>query len=80
MATYKYPQYVIQNNSTEFDAEYLPGQTPPHSGIYKCMGCGHEVVAEQNRSFPPQNHRQHTPQQGTIRWKLLVYANHEAIL
>jgi hypothetical protein len=51
---------------------------PPHSGIYKCTGCGHEIVAEQDRQFPPQNHHQHPVSQGKIRWKLIVFADHES--
>jgi hypothetical protein len=78
MATYKVDKYVTQNNSTAFDHDYQPGQQPPHSGIYKCMGCGHEIVAEEARSFPPQNHHQHTQQQGRIRWRLIVYAEHDS--
>lgn len=81
MATYQQAQYVTkQVNNAEFDKIYEPGQIPPHSGIYKCQGCGHEIVAEQERSFPTQNHRQHTPAQGKIRWRLLVYAQHQATL
>ncbi|SRR6266567_962852 len=54
-----------------------PGQTPPNSGIYRCMGCGREIVAEKDRSFPPQNHHQHkSPAQGHVRWRLIVFADH----
>jgi hypothetical protein len=34
-------------------------------------------VAEQSRQFPPQNHHQHNGSQGQIRWRLIVYADHE---
>jgi hypothetical protein len=27
--------------------------------------------------LPPQNHHQHTQQQGAIRWRLAVIADHE---
>jgi hypothetical protein len=80
MALYKDTARVLHSNDAAFDPVYAPGTQPPHSGIYKCMGCGHEVVAEEGRSFPPQNHRQHTPAQGHIRWRLLVYADHMATL
>ncbi|PWV22291.1 protein L, partial [Cronobacter sakazakii] len=26
------------------------------------------------KTIPPQNHHQHTPAQGNIRWQLFVYA------
>jgi len=32
--------------SQEFDKEYRPGETPIHTGIYRCRGCGSEIVAE----------------------------------
>jgi hypothetical protein len=77
MATYKYVQYLTQVDYQAFDAIHHPGGAPPFSGIYRCMGCGREIVAEQARQLPPQNHHQHTLQQGTIRWRLVVYADHQ---
>jgi hypothetical protein len=76
MATYKYPQFLAQVNHDAFDTLHLPGQVPPFSGIYRCQGCGREVVAEQARQLPPQNHHQHSPQQGMVRWRLITYADH----
>ena len=76
MATYKYPGNLAQVDHQAFDVLYAPGQAPPFSGIYKCMGCGREVVAEQARQLPPQNHHQHFPNQGAVRWVLIVYADH----
>jgi hypothetical protein len=73
MALYKYLNILVQTDDPAFDVIYKPGQTPPHSGIYRCEGCGHEVVAEASRSFPTQNHKQHTSAQGDIRWRLIVY-------
>ena len=78
MALYKDGQHLTQSNDKAFDAEHSPGQTPPHSGIYRCNGCGREIVAEEGRTLPPQNHHQHTPNQGHIRWQMLVYADHQA--
>ena len=72
MATYKDSQYVTQRNDPRFDRDYTPGSTPDDSGIYRCMGCGREVVAEASRTLPPQNHHQHTSSQGSIRWRLIV--------
>jgi len=78
MGLYKYAKYTTQNNSTDFDKEHAPGTTTPFSAIYKCMGCGHEIVSEYGKTFPPQNHHQHTPSQGKIRWKMVVYAEHQS--
>lgn len=72
MAFYKYPKYLNQDNHQEFDKIYTPGSTPTYSEIYRCEGCGHEVVAEKSRHLPPQNHHQHSQEQGQIRWKLVV--------
>ena len=49
-----------------FDTEYKPGET--------CTGCGKEVTIAGGKTIPPQNHHQHTPAQGNIRWQLFVYA------
>jgi len=77
MALYKYAENLTQSNDTAFDGTYEPGTTPPHSGIYRCTGCGREVVAEQARSLPPQNHHQH-PNYSPVRWKMAVYADHNS--
>lgn len=77
MALYKDAKYLTQNNDAAFDKEYNPGDITPYSGIYRCMGCGHEIVSEENKPFPPQNHHQHTTVQGKIRWKMVVYADHK---
>jgi hypothetical protein len=78
MAWYKYEKYLSKSTSEAYDSVHQPGSTPPHSGIYKCTGCGHEIVAEESRQFPPQNHHQHSQTQGAIRWKLIVFADHES--
>jgi hypothetical protein len=78
VALYKEFQYLKKSEDASFDAVHSPGGIPPHSGIYRCVGCGREVVAEAQRKLPPQNHHQHTPTQGAVRWKMIVYADHEA--
>jgi hypothetical protein len=72
MAAYKNPNYLHQWQSEEFDKIHGPGTSGSWSGIYRCEGCGHEVVHTKDRSLPPQNHHQHTPAQGHIRWRLIV--------
>ena len=77
MALYKYSQYLGQNNDAVFDGENTPGTAAPRSGIYRCTGCGREEASNQGQPLPPQNHHQHSPAQGAIRWKLIVYADHK---
>jgi hypothetical protein len=75
---YRLTDVGIANTGTEaFDTIYSPGEPPAHSGIFRCKGCGREVVAEKLRKLPPQDHHQHSPQQGSIQWRLSVFAQHE---
>lgn len=76
MAFYKSGSYLQLINDSSFDAEHRPGSTTPFSGIYRCMGCGREMVSEADKPFPSQNYHQHAPAQGAIRWKLIVFADH----
>jgi hypothetical protein len=69
---------VATTGTEAFNQEYKPGSTPDHSGIFRCKGCGREVVGEQARTLPPQNHHQHTQSQGAVIWRMDVYAQHEA--
>lgn len=72
MALYKNGSYLQQSTHAAFDTFTGPGQSTPYSGIYRCEGCGHEIAANQGNPMPPQNHHQHTPAQGTIRWRMIV--------
>jgi hypothetical protein len=72
MAWYKYSQFLAQKSNEEFDKVHEPGATGSWSGIYRCEGCGREVVHTTGHPLPPQNHHQHTASQGKIRWRLTV--------
>ena len=76
MALYKYSQFVGIDQSDVFDGVHSPGQAAPRSGIYRCEGCGREAVSTEGHPLPPQNHHEHSPLQGYIRWRLIVYADH----
>lgn len=76
MAVYKYAYYLGQSQETYYDHVHSPGTQSPLSGIYRCEGCGREVVSEHPKLLPPQSHHQHTVDQGNIRWRLIVYADH----
>ena len=78
MAIYKNKAWLTESTDAAFDSEHKPGGTTPFSGIYRCLGCGREIVSEESKPLPPQNHHQHTTSQGTIRWRLAVYADHKA--
>ena len=74
MALYKYSQVLGTSTDGAFDVLNSPGATTPNSGIYRCEGCGREIAANAGNPLPPQNHHQHNGSQGTIRWRLIVYA------
>lgn len=77
MAMYRYKQFLSESVDKAFDDLHKPGQPVPHSGIYRCHGCGREIAANEPDPFPPQNHHQHTQAQGHIQWRLVVYADHK---
>jgi hypothetical protein len=76
MASYKDKTILFHDESTEFDKIHNPGDAAPHSGIYRCQGCGFEVASNQGQPLPTQNHAQHPATKGLIRWKMVVYAMH----
>ena len=76
MAYYKYPQFLQQENGGEYDLIYEPGAQTPISGVYRCEGCGKSVTSIKDRPLPPQNHHEHSPQQGLIRWRLAVKSHY----
>jgi hypothetical protein len=69
VALYKYPQFLQRSDHNAFDGIHEAGVQTPYSGIYRCEGCGHCVTSVHVHSYPlpPQNHHQHTAQQGRIR-------------
>ncbi len=77
MAWYKYEKFLSKSAGDAYDKIYEPGIAAPFAGIYRCMGCGHEIGIARGHTLPPQNHHQHTTAQGRIRWQLIVYADHE---
>jgi len=76
MALYKYDTYVGKAQDAVFDEVRHPGVAAPLSGIYRCEGCGREAVSTESHPLPPQDHHEHTVAQGSIRWQLIVFADH----
>ena len=74
MAQYKYPKYLNQNDHAAYDRLHEPGSICENSGIYRCESCGDEIASNKGNPFPPQNHKQHDPAKGAIRWRLVVFA------
>jgi hypothetical protein len=72
MAHYKYSHYLTNLPDPRFDPAYPPGTAAPHTGIYKCQGCGAEVVSEMGDPLPPASHHQHSLSHGGIAWRLIV--------
>ena len=74
MAAYKQIEYLHKLDHAAFDKEFEPGTIAVNSGIYRCTNCGDEAACTKGDPLPPQDHRQHIPIQGPIRWRLVVFA------
>jgi hypothetical protein len=72
MADYKYLHYLARSTDPKFDPAHPPGAMTPHSGIYKCQGCGGEAVCNTGDPLPTEIHHQHAPNHGAIGWRLIV--------
>jgi len=75
MALYKYAEFFQQSNHQAFDLLHNPGALTPHSGVYRCHGCGQETAEVMGRPLPLEDHHQHTRAQGQIQWQLVVTHN-----
>ena len=74
MALYKHGNFLQQSQHANFDLLYSPGASTPDPGIYRCNACGDEIGIAKGHTLPPQNHHQHSPGVGAIRWQLIVCA------
>jgi hypothetical protein len=72
MAWYKNAKHLDRRVNLEFDRLHEPGSRGGWSGIYRCEGCGREIVHIRESALPTQNHHQHTNDQGAIKWRLIV--------
>lgn len=79
MATYNDLRYVQKSADPAFFGPLRPpGARAPHSGIYRCTGCGLEEVSKVDDALPPEDAHRHRPDQGPIKWQLIVRAEHLA--
>lgn len=76
MAFYQDPNVLLPMAHDVFNASYGPGHVVPHSGIYKCTGCGKEIAANAGDPLPPQNRHQHNVLHGPVNWKLVVWSEY----
>ena len=74
MALYKRLDDLRPSNDDAFDKEYPPNAKPAHAGIYRCKGCGIEVVGLRALTLPPERHHVHAQGQGPVVWRLAVAA------
>jgi hypothetical protein len=74
MALYKRGHLLTMMDHPAFDAIHPPGATAIDAGVYRCIVCDDEIGIAKGHTLPPQNHHQHLPMQGPVRWQLLVAA------
>jgi hypothetical protein len=74
MAHYRYLHFLSHSSDSKFESAHPPGATTPHTGIYKCQGCGNEVISHAGDPLPPATHHQHSLTQEGIAWRLIVAA------
>jgi hypothetical protein len=72
VAAYKYAYFLVPVINARFDHIYPACARSPHAGIYRCEGCGREVIAPHGEPLPGQKDHDHTPEHGTVRWRLIV--------
>jgi hypothetical protein len=72
MALCKDAQYINHSNANSFDQVLDPGSISPVTGIYRCEGCGEEIVSEGGRMLPGSNHHPHVFNKGAIHWRVVV--------
>ena len=75
MAFYQDVEFLDRIEHIAFNSLMSPGQNTEYPGIYRCTRCGKEVTSNKDQPLPPQNHHQHKPSVGPIRWQLICAAN-----
>jgi hypothetical protein len=74
MAIYKQPTFIKRSSEPAFDEEHPPEGMAEYSGIYRCPGCGREILCYEGNPLPPATHHAHSANEGVIRWQLAIFA------
>ena len=72
MAVYQDSSFLIRCDHFDFNMILVPGTRASVSGIYRCIGCGHEIVAEKGQLLPEHDEHTHGFELGPTRWQLIV--------
>ncbi|MFZ6724119.1 hypothetical protein ACO0K2_01355 [Undibacterium sp. MH2W] len=73
MALYKHANILVQSGDQAFDFVYAPGSLAPHTGLYRCITCGYEIVMSNLQTFPDVGCHTKTESM-PMGWRLGVYA------
>jgi hypothetical protein len=73
VAFFKDKHFVEPSNSDVFKIDYRAGSGSPHAGIFCCVGCGRKIGMSVGQKLPPLDHRQRAADQGSVRWRLVVF-------
>lgn len=74
MAFYKSNYHLKQVDSEVFDKWFQSGMQAPHSGIYRCTTCAHEVALTKGQILPQIEKRQLCTAADETMWELIVLA------
>jgi hypothetical protein len=72
VAAYKYAYFLVQSSNRQFDHVRPAGTKAFASGIFRCQGCGREVVASRGQQLPTTDHHEHPAEAGPVRWRVAV--------
>jgi hypothetical protein len=74
MAYYKYTQFLMYEDSPEFDITLSSGTSAPFSGIYYGEVCGRSITMVRSQPLPSLEHHPHSHRRkviGSVDWLLL---------
>lgn len=73
MAVYQDSSFLIRCDHFDFNVKRAPGTSASASGIYRCIGCGQEIVAKKGQLLPEHEEHIHGFEFGRPRWQLIVF-------
>jgi len=73
MAVYQDSSFLIRSDHFDFNVRRAPGTSASVSGIYRCVGCGQEIVAKKGQLLPEYEEHIHGFELGPPRWQLIVF-------